>query len=325
MRLVVTGAAGFIGSTVTDSALAAGHRVLGIDNFSTGSRLFLQDALDNEGFELETMDLLEGGERLPQLFAGADAVIHLAANADVRFGWNTPDRDLRQNIIVTHSVLEGVRRAGVPRFLFSSTGSVYGETRVIPTPEDCPFPVQTSLYGASKLAGEGLAAAYAEGCGITTTAFRFVSIMGPRYTHGHVADFMRKLADDPTRLSILGDGRQRKSYLDVTDCVAAVLSRLERGASAPAGHEVYNLGVEDYCTVDQSAGWICQRLGLSPEVSHTGGDRGWVGDNPFIYLATAKMQATGWRPVYSIRQAVERTVDYLRHNPWILARVDRRA
>jgi UDP-glucose 4-epimerase len=266
VKVVVTGAAGFIGSNATDALLAAGHRVVGIDNFSTGSVRFLERAVGEPGFRLVTLDLLESGDALPDLFRGADAVIHLAANADVRFGWNTPDRDLKQNIVVTHNVLEGVRVAGVPRLLFSSTGSVYGEATVIPTPEDCPFPIQTSLYGASKLAGEGLIAAYAEGCGITTTVFRFVSIMGARYTHGHVVDFMRQLNEDPTKLTILGDGKQRKSYLDVTDCVAAILDRLPR----TGGHEVYNLGVEDYCTVDQSAGWICERLGLRPDAGGSG-------------------------------------------------------
>jgi UDP-glucose 4-epimerase len=316
VKVVVTGAAGFIGSSTTDALLAAGHQVVGIDNFSTGSVRFLEQAAGEPGFRLVTLDLLESGDALPVLFRGADAVIHLAANADVRFGWKTPDRDLKQNIVVTHNVLEGVRAAGVPRLLFSSTGSVYGEATVIPTPEDCPFPIQTSLYGASKLAGEGLLAAYAEGCGITTTVFRFVSIMGARYTHGHVVDFMRQLNEDPTKLTILGDGKQRKSYLDVTDCVAAILDRLPR----TGGHEVYNLGVEDYCTVDQSAGWICERLGLRPDVTYTGGDRGWIGDNPFIYLATAKMRATGWEPTYTIREAVERTVDYLSKHAWILTR-----
>jgi UDP-glucose 4-epimerase len=316
VKVVVTGAAGFIGSSTTDALLAAGHTVVGIDNFSTGSERFLEHALAEPDFELVTLDLLDSGEALPELFRGADAIIHLAANADVRFGWSTPDRDLKQNIVVTHAVLEGARVAQVPRLMFSSTGSVYGEASVIPTPEDCPFPIQTSLYGASKVAGEGLIAAYAEGCGITTTVFRFVSIMGARYTHGHVVDFMRQLHEDPTKLTILGDGKQRKSYLDVTDCVAAILDLMPRIGR----HEVYNLGVEDYCTVDQSAGWICERLGLHPDVTYTGGDRGWIGDNPLIYLATAKMRATGWEPAYTIRQAVERTVDYLSKNAWILTR-----
>ncbi|HEU5001824.1 MAG TPA: NAD-dependent epimerase/dehydratase family protein [Actinomycetota bacterium] len=320
MRVVVTGAAGFIGSNLTDALLAAGHTVLGIDNLSTGDERFLEDATRNAAFELRKLDLLEDGAALPDAFAGADAVVHLAANADVRFGWHMPDQDLKQNTIVTHQVLEGVRRGGVPRFLFSSTGSVYGEAAVVPTPEDCPFPVQTSLYGASKLAGEGLAAAYVEGCGITATVFRFVSILGPRYTHGHVVDFVRQLRADPTSLTILGDGRQRKSYLDVSDCARAVTSMLGRIGA----FEVYNLGVPESCTVDQSAGWICERMGVKPTVIHTGGDRGWIGDNPHIHLAIEKMRATGWQPHYGIRAAVERTVDYLAEHTWIVEREVRR-
>lgn len=318
MKVVVTGAAGFIGSNLTDALLALGHEVVGIDNFSTGSPRFIEAAQVQPAYRLLTLDLLEEQARLAPAFEGADAVVHLAANADVRFGWKTPDVDLKQNIVVTHNVLEAARTTGVPRVLFSSTGSVYGETAVVPTPEDCPFPTQTSLYGASKLAGEGLLAAYAEGCGITTTAFRFVSVLGPRYTHGHIVDFLKQLLDDPTRLTILGDGKQRKSYLHVEDCVAAVISRLDR----EGGYQVYNLGVEDYCTVDESAGWICERLGIAPHVTYTGGDRGWVGDNPFIYLATAKIRATGWAPTRSIRESVELTVDYLNEHRWILERRD---
>lgn len=316
----MTGAAGFIGSNLTDALLSAGHAVLAIDNFSTGDERFLEEASDSPRYELLRLDLLEEFGVLPEAFLGADAVVHLAANADVRFGWNTPDQDLKQNTIVTHHVLEGVRRAGVPRFLFSSTGSVYGEATIVPTPEDCPFPTQTSLYGASKLAGEGLAAAYAEGCGITATVFRFVSILGPRYTHGHVVDFVRQLRVDPTRLTILGDGRQRKSYLEVSDCVAAIQRMLGRSGR----FEVYNLGVQESCTVDESATWICDRLGITPEYVYTGGDRGWIGDNPHIHLAIDKMRATGWEPRYPIRAAVERTVDYLCEHPWILDREERR-
>jgi len=320
VRVVVTGAAGFIGSHVTDALLAAGHEVIGIDNLSTGSLAFLKDAQGDPGFRLMTLDLLEDREELAPTFRGAEAVIHLAANADVRFGWNSPDLDLKQNIIVTHNVLEAARTSGVGRVLFSSTGSVYGETSVIPTPEDCPFPVQTSLYGASKLAGEGLLAAYAEGCGMTTTVFRFVSILGPRYTHGHVVDFMRQLLSHPDRLTILGDGKQRKSYLHVADCVSAILLMLPR----VGGHAVYNLGVEEYCTVDESAGWVCERLGVTPVVTYTGGDRGWVGDNPFIYLATHKIRRAGWMPTHQIRESVEETVGYLLGNNWILSRPDAR-
>lgn len=316
MKIVVTGAAGFIGSNLVDALLGAGHEVRGIDNLSTGERAFLAQAETSPRFELHQLDLIDDVAAVKDAISGADAVVHLAANADVRFGWNHPARDLEQNVLATQHVLEAVRTGGVPRLVFSSTGSVYGEAEVIPTPEDCPFPVQTSLYGASKLAAEGLVAAYAEGAGISATVFRFVSIMGPRYTHGHVVDFLRQLHIDPAHLVVLGDGSQRKSYLHVEDCVRAVVARL---AESP-GFEVFNLGVDDYCTVRDSIGWICARAGLDPEVSFTGGDRGWVGDNPFIYLDISKMTRTGWEPRYSIRQAVEATVDYLLSNPWVLER-----
>jgi UDP-glucose 4-epimerase len=316
LKIVVTGAAGFIGSNLVDALLNAGHEVRGIDNFVTGVRAFLTEAETSSRFELHQLDLIEDVAAVRAAISGSDVVVHLAANADVRFGWNHPARDLEQNVLATQHILEAVRTGGVPRLLFSSTGSVYGETEVIPTPENCPFPVQTSLYGASKLAAEGLVAAYAEGAGISATVFRFVSIMGPRYTHGHVVDFLRQLQKDPAHLVVLGDGSQRKSYLHVEDCVRAILARL----GETPGFEVFNLGVDDYCTVRDSVGWICARAGVEPELSFTGGERGWVGDNPFIYLDITKICSTGWKPRYSIREAVEDTVDYLLTNPSVLER-----
>jgi UDP-glucose 4-epimerase len=314
--VVVTGGAGFIGSNLTDILLAAGHQVRVLDNFSTGFEVFLTWAKGSAGFELVPCDLVAEDRRLPALIQDADTVIHLAANADVRFGWDDPKRDLAQNTVATHNVLEAMRVTGVKRLLFASTGSVYGEAAVLPTPEDCSFPLQTSLYGASKMAAEGFVTAYSEACGLQATILRFVSILGPRYTHGHVLDFTRQLLSDPSRLFVLGDGTQRKSYLHVADCCRAIISLLESDHRC----EVYNLGVAGYCTVDESIGWICERLGVAPQVEYGGGDRGWVGDNPFIYLDTRKIRATGWKPVHSIRQAVEATVDNLLENRWLLDR-----
>jgi len=313
-RKVVTGCAGFIGSTLVDRLLATGATVVGVDNFSTGQRRFIEAALAHPRFEFVEGDLLSP-EVSMRACRGADTVFHLAANADVRFGSEHPRRDLEQNTIVTHNVLEAMRVNGVGRIAFSSTGSVYGEATVIPTPEEAPFPVQTSLYGASKLACEGLIAAYCESFGIRSWIFRFVSILGERYTHGHVFDFYRQLRADPSRLRVLGDGRQRKSYLDVQDCIDAVLLAMQRASGKV---NVLNLGVDDYCEVRHSVGWICTALGLSPRIEYAGGDRGWVGDNPFIYLHTARIRALGWKPRFSIRQGVERTVAFLRKNEWVL-------
>lgn len=314
MAIVVTGCAGFIGSNMVDRLLALGHSVIGIDNFSTGQRRFLDGAIKHPRFRLIETDLLD----LPGLttsFKGADSVIHFAANADVRFGTDHPRKDLEQNTIATFNVLEAMRANGIKRIAFSSTGSVYGEAAVIPTPEDAAFPVQTSLYGASKVAGEGLIAAYSEGFGFQSYIFRFVSILGERYTHGHVFDFYKQLQTDPTRLRVLGNGKQRKSYLYVQDCVDAILLAMEK---AMAKVNVFNLGVADYCEVNNSIGWISEALGVTPKLEYTGGDRGWIGDNPFIFLDTKKIQSLGWKPKLSIREGVIKTVEFLRANEWVL-------
>ena len=321
MKAFITGAAGFIGSSLADQLLAQGFEVIGWDNFSTGQSEFIEEARRDKNYLSVAGDNLD----LPSLthaMAGCDTVFHFAANADVRFGLKHSRRDLEQNTLATFNVLEAMRTNQIKRIAFSSTGSVYGEAEVIPTPENCPFPIQTSLYGASKVAGEGLIQAYCEGFGFEGYIFRFVSILGERYTHGHVFDFYRQLLEHPDHLRVLGDGTQRKSYLYVQDCVSAILHALRIGTARTAQHrsEVYNLGAPEYCRVSDSIGWICSRLGLAPRLEFTGGDRGWVGDNPFIFLETKKIQETGWRATVPIRDAIERTVDWLRGNQWVLAK-----
>lgn len=318
MRAFITGGAGFIGSSLADRLLADGAEVVVWDNFSTGQERFVERARTNPAYRLIRGDNLD----LPALtaaMASCDTVFHFAANADVRFGLQHPGRDLEQNTIATFNVLEAMRANGVKRIAFSSTGSVYGEAEKIPTPEDAPFPVQTSLYGASKLSGEGLIAAYCEGFGCEGYIFRFVSILGERYTHGHVFDFAKQLAAHPAHLDVLGDGTQRKSYLHIGDCIEAVLHVVRSGTAHDAKHrtQIYNLGTDEYCQVRDSIGWIAAELGVQPELRFTGGNRGWVGDNPFIFLDTAKIRATGWRPKLTIREGVVRTVQWLRANDWV--------
>ncbi len=309
--MVVTGAAGFIGSNLVDSLLSQGIEVLGVDNFSTGRMEFLSEALKHPKFKLLREDLCFG-EDLSNAFVGMDAVFHLAANADVRFGPDHPARDLEQNTIVTHKVLEAVRIAGVKNFIFSSTGSVYGEAEVIPTPENAPFPIQTSLYGASKLACEGLIAAYAESFGIQVWIFRFVSILGPRYTHGHVYDFYKQLMKDPKRLTVLGNGHQKKSYLHVTDCIRAINVSLEKSLKPV---NIFNLGVDGYCEVRDSVGWVTSEMGVNPEINYGTESKGWIGDNPLIHLDTQKILNLGWKPKFSIEEGVRDTVRFLSSNP----------
>lgn len=318
----VTGAAGFIGSNLVDRLLADGVRVTGWDNLSTGQKAFLRGALEHPDFTLIQGDNLDPAG-LSRAMAGCDFVFHLAANADIKDGWSHPEKDLQQNTIATFNVLEAMRANGVRRIAFSSTGSVYGEALVTPdrpTPETDAFPVQTSLYAASKVAGEGMISSYAEAGKLDEAyLFRFVSILGERYTHGHVFDFYKQLLAHPDHLRVLGDGHQRKSYLYVQDCIEAILHVTTRHTARDARHrtQVYNLGTAEYVEVNQSVEFICQTLGLAPRIEHTGGDRGWIGDNPFIFLDTRKILATGWKPRLTIRDGIGRTLRWLRENRWV--------
>jgi UDP-glucose 4-epimerase len=318
VKAFVSGGAGFIGSNLVDRLLDVGHEVTVYDNLSTGLLQFLEYAKDYDRFRLVEGDLLDE-DTLSEAIAGHEFVFHLAANADVRFGTEHPRRDLEQNTIVTNNVLEAMRKNGISKIAFASTGSVYGDATVIPTPENAPFPIQTSLYAASKLAGEGLIAAYCGGFGFQSWIFRFVSILGERYTHGHVFDFYRKLKQNPSRLEVLGNGKQRKSYLYIQDCIDAMLFALEKSNESV---NVLNLGVDGYCEVNDSIGWICEELGVSPKPEYSGGDRGWIGDNPFIYLDTRKIRDLGWKPKLSIQDGVLKTIQYLKTNEWVFEERD---
>ena len=310
----VTGGAGFIGSHLVERLLNLAYSVVVYDNFSTGKELFLTEAKNCNGFQLVKGDLLDV-QSLREAMSGCDFVFHLAANADVRFGTKDPRKDLEQNTIATFNVLEAMRANGIRRIAFSSTGSIYGEPEVFPTPEHAPFPLQTSLYGASKLAGEGLIQAYCEGFGFQGYIFRFVSILGERYSHGHVFDFYKQLLANPHELHILGNGHQRKSYLYVQDCLDAVFIAIEKAQSSV---NLFNLGNEEYCEVNESVGWITNHLGMTPKLSYTGGDRGWIGDSPFVFLDCRKISSLGWAPKLSIREGIIRTLTYLEAYPQLL-------
>lgn len=312
-KIIVTGCAGFIGSNLVDRLLERGLKVVGVDNFSTGQKAFLEAALKNPNFSLNEVDLLDVAN-LSAAFKGCDFVFHLAANADVRFGTDHPKKDLEQNTIATFNVLEAMRLNGIKKIAFSSTGSVYGEAPVIPTPETCPFPIQTSLYGASKVAGEALISAYCEGFGFQAWIFRFVSILGERYSHGHVYDFFQKLSTDSTNLNVMGNGRQRKSYLYVQDCIDAIFLAIDLANDKV---NLFNLGQDSYCEVNDSIGWITEALGVSPKLIYSGGERGWIGDNPFILLDTTRIQSLGWFPKVGIKEGVLKTLSYLKENPWL--------
>ncbi len=314
MKCFVTGGAGFIGSNLVDRLLTEGHQVISYDNFSTGREEFLERAYPHPAFKMVPGDLLDG-ERLNRAVRESDFVFHLAANADIRFGTEHPRKDLEQNTIATFNLLEAMRLAGVKRIAFASTGSIYGEPEAFPTPENSPFPIQTSFYGASKLACEGLIQAYCEGFEFRSWIFRFVSILGERYTHGHVFDFYKSLRNNPSVLKVLGNGEQRKSYLYVQDCLDAILLAITK---ASARVNIFNLGTDAFCKVTDSIRWISTELKVNPTLEFSGGDRGWIGDSPFIFLDTQRIRALGWAPHLSIQEGVVRTLRYLQAQPWLL-------
>jgi UDP-glucose 4-epimerase len=298
-----------------DRLLIDGHEVIAFDNLSTGRLEFLADAMQSSRFTLCRGDLLDQ-KTLERALPGVDIVFHLAANADVRFGTRHPEKDLQQNTIGTMNVLEAMRNCGVRRIAAASTGSVYGDATVFPTPEDAPFPLQTSLYGASKLATEALLSTYAREFGFQSWIFRFVSILGERYTHGHIFDFCRQLRAHQDCLEVLGNGQQKKSYLYVQDCIDAILLSLK--SEEPVN--IYNLGTDEYALVDNSIQWICEEMKLSPKISYSGGNRGWVGDSPFILLDCARIRSRGWAPKLGIREGVVRTLRFLLGHPEFFSR-----
>lgn len=320
MKALVTGAAGFIGSHLVDKLLGRGYQVLGVDNMSTGISRYLDDAKKDDSFHFFECDILDL-DNLTDLMDGVDVVYHMAANADIRGGTKNPRCDLEQNTVGTFNVLEAMRLSGsAKRICFASSAAALGEPSVFPTPENLANPIQTSLYGASKMAGEGLISAYCNAFNIEGYCFRFVSLLGPRYPHGHVYDFVKKLINDPSRLEILGDGTAEKSYLHIEDCISALMliceeKRPAKGSSL--GFEIFHLGMEEFIQVSESAKLIASQLELTPKYEFGEGKRGWVGDNPFVLLDVSKIKGFGWQPRHTIKDSIKETTDWLRMNDWI--------
>jgi len=314
MKVMVTGGAGFIGSHVLDELVKRGQYVVVYDNLSSGFVRHLEAAKRTGLVEFVEGDILDG-VRLKEAMAGVRTVFHLAANADVRGGQRDTLVDLEQNVLGTHGVLEAMREAGASTMVFTSSATVYGEPDLFPTPEYYPG-LQTSLYGASKLAAEAMMQAYGEYFGIRSYAFLFVSWIGERYSHGVVYDFMNKLRADPANLEILGDGNQKKSYLHVADGIRGIFLALDRMEDLK---NVINLGHTDYMNVTELAKVVCDEIGLTGVNFHfTGGVRGWLGDSPFVHLDISKISAVGFQPQVPIEEGVRRTVRYLLENPWLL-------
>ncbi len=310
---LVTGGAGFIGSHVVDRLVKEGCTVKVYDDLSTGFAQNLSAYQNDSRVVFVQADLLDLG-RLKKEMAGIDCVFHLAANADLKKGVNNTRRDLEQNTIATYNVLEAMRLNDVAEITFSSSSAAYGEPGKFPTPEDyCP--TQNSLYGASKLAGEGLVEAYSTMFGFGGTIFRFVSVVGERYSHGIAYDLVRKMKANPRQIEVLGDGTARKSFVYVGDLVDAVFTATAKRAKPV---DVYNIGNSGYTTVTEAARIIASEYGL-PDISfkYTGGKVGWKGDAPFVFLDIAKIRSLGWEPRVGIEEGLRRTTRFLKENPYI--------
>src|SRR5215472_3843799 len=313
MNVVITGGCGFVGSNLCEALIAGGHTITIVDNLSTGHVEVLGELVDHPRLCLVEGDVFDA-QLLTRAVAGSDVIVHLAANADVRHGPEDPTRDLKANFLGTAAVVDAMRRASVTRLVYASSGAVYGDAENIPIDEFAPFPVQTSFYGASKVAAEGLIAAHHEAFGTRAVILRLSSVLGPHYSHGHVIDLVRALARDPHTLYILGDGHQLKSYVWVHDVCQAILLALDRLA---AGEDLDILNVAgEACTVRQSVAWICSELGVAPRLHFEAGDRGWVGDNPRLVLDTMRIRRLGWAPTVGVEESVRRTVRHLMAAEW---------
>jgi UDP-glucose 4-epimerase len=300
-KIIVTGGAGFIGSHLVDRLLSRGNEVTVIDNLSSGRMEFLKKHVENHNYKFIKMDVMEL-EKLKKTIHGADIIFHLAADPDVRLGAENTRIHLEQNIIATYNLLEAMRTNRRQKIVFTSTSTVYGEATIIPTPENYGPLIPISLYGASKLACEGLITSYCHTFDMRSWIFRFANIVGERSTHGIIIDFINKLRNNPSSLEILGDGQQRKSYLHVSDCVDAILLAVENSDDMA---NIFNIGSNDTINSTEIGEIVVKEMGLKDATfNYTGGNRGWKGDVPRMLLSIEKLQKLGWKPMHNSKSSV---------------------
>ncbi len=297
--ILVTGGAGFIGSHVVDRLIDEGYDVVVVDNLSSGKLEYV-----NENAIFYKLDLNDV-DRLMEIFKKhrIDEVWHIAANPDVRVGSENPDEIYRNNVLATYNLLEVMRKNGVRRIVFTSTSTVYGEAKVIPTPEEYPT-IPISIYGASKVACEAMIASYCHTFDMKAWIYRFANVIGKRSNHGVIYDFIMKLKRNPNELEILGNGEQNKSYIYISDCVDAMFF----GLRADGDVNIFNIGSEDQIKVKKIAEIVCEEMNLNPKFRFTGGERGWKGDVPVMLLSIKKLKSMGWKPRYNSEQAVRKAV-----------------
>jgi len=317
VKVLVTGGAGFIGSHLVDRLMESGNEVRVLDDLSAGSMENVEHWLDHERFEFMRGDMRDP-DVSEEAVEGVDVVFHLAANPEVRIGSQSPELLYETNVSITHNLLEAVRVSDVKYLVFTSSSTVYGDARVIPTPEDYGPLEPISVYGGAKLAAEALISGYAHTFGFKALIFRLANIIGERSNHGVIYDFIAKLRGNPDELEILGDGTQRKSYLHVSDTVEGMLQVFEHFRNENRSVDFYNLGNDDWITVREIAEIVSERMGLKPAFRFTGGvdgGRGWKGDVKFMRLSIEKARRTGWRPELNSHEAVTRTVEELLRTP----------
>ena len=301
---LVTGGAGFIGSHLVDALVENGQKVRVLDNFSSGREEFLSHHKDSGLVEIFRADLLDMNA-VKKSMEGVEMVHHLAANPDIRLGTEVTDTDLKQGTLATYNVLEAMRMEGVSRISFSSSSAIYGEAEQMPTPETYGPVMPISLYGASKLGSEALITAWAGTFGADAWIHRFANIVGPRGTHGVIFDFIHKLKRDPSRLEVLGNGMQEKSYMSAEDCVKAMIHLI---GHCDKNVNLYNLGTGDTCSVRRIAEIVVEESGLEGvSIEYTGGDRGWAGDVPKTSLEVSRLLETGFKPNLASEEAIRHT------------------
>jgi UDP-glucose 4-epimerase len=302
-KIIVTGGAGFIGSHLVNKLLSTNDEVTVIDNLSSG-KLELLD-MTNPNLNFIKLDMLDT-EALGVAIHDSDTIFHLAANPEVRLGVTNTKVHLEQNVIVTYNLLEAMRINGQKNIVFTSTSTVYGDVDVIPTPENYGPLIPISLYGASKLACEALITSYCHTFDMNSWIFRFANIVGPNGTHGIIIDFINKLKKEPRSLEILGDGKQNKSYIHVSDCIDAILFAVENSHDMA---NIFNIGSEDTTSSTDIGKIVVEEMGLNNvQFSYTGGNRGWKGDVPKMMLSIDKIKKLGWKPVYNSENSLRNAV-----------------
>ncbi|WP_461866816.1 NAD-dependent epimerase/dehydratase family protein [Thermococcus sp.] len=312
MKVLVTGGAGFIGSHLVDTLMKEEHEVRVLDDLSAGSLENIKRWLDHERFEFIKGDMRDLSV-VKKAIGGVDAVFHLAANPEVRIGAQSPELLYETNVAITYNLLEAIKDSAVEYLVFTSSSTVYGDAKVIPTPEDA-WLEPISVYGGAKLAAEALISGYAHTFGFRALVLRLANIIGERSNHGVIYDFINKLRMNPKELEILGDGTQKKSYLHVSDTVEGILHIFEHFRRGAKSFDVYNLGNDDWITVKEIAEIVSEEMKLKPLFKFTGGvdgGRGWKGDVKLMLLSIEKAKSTGWKPRMNSYEAVRRTVEEL--------------